>query len=393
MTEQVEAAAPADAVENKSEENGGSQETNFTPQEAEIIRQVEYYFGESNLRRDKFLLGKIAENEEGWVPISVLTTFHRLKALSEDAAFIAETVEKSVNGLVQVSEDKQKIRRHPENPLPEFNEERRKELQGRTAYAKGFPLDSTMNVLVEYFNNNFENVENVVMRKYFCQTSKQHMFKGSVFVLFKTKEAAEEFVKRPELKYGEKELLRYMQAEYIEVKKNEKSKNDKKKKKQEEEDPIVLPKNAVVHFSGVEGDIMREDIKKRVAEIDPALVIAFIHFERGQKEGQIRFSKEDDGKKFVEKLEGGKMKLKELELPVSLVEGEEEETFLKTAIEDMRKARQRMQQKNHKGRKGGRFDRNDRKRKNEDRNDEEATDAKQAKTDTEEVAVIEATAD
>jgi lupus La protein len=308
MTEEVEIVA---AAENGSQEENGGSQTNLSQLEVDIIRQIEYYFGESNLRRDKFLISKIAEDDEGWVPITVLLTFNRLKALSDDAKVIAECVEKSTHGLVQVSEDKEKIRRHPENPLPEFNEARRKEIQQRTAYAKGFPLDSVIGTILEFFNNNFENVENVVMRKYYCSKEKVYLFKGSVYILFTNKESAEEFAARPEIKYGEKELLRYMQAKYMEVKKVEKAKFDKQRKEKkgekEEKDEIVLPKNTIVHFSGIEGDVMREDIKKKVAEVDPSLVIAFVHFERGNKEGQLRFMKENDGKKFLEQLEDGKV--------------------------------------------------------------------------------------
>lgn len=304
-------------VDNKEEttENGSSQESleNVTKLEGDIIRQIEYYFGECNLNRDKFLRGKIDENEDGWVAISVLLTFNRLKAITEDPKVIADALEKATSGLVQISDDKEKLRRHPDNPLPEFNESRRKELSRRTAYAKGLPLDSKMDTLVEYFNSNFQKVENVVMRKYYDSKTKVYKFKGSVFILFATREQAEEFVKKEGLKYGEKELLRYMQEEYFEVKKKEKSKRDEKKKTKKAEqqadkdDDIVLPKNAVVHFNGIEGSISREDIRKRVLEINPALTIAFIHFERGDKKGELRFSKENDGKAFVEKLEDGKV--------------------------------------------------------------------------------------
>lgn len=384
------------AVKSVDQENGSSQEDNLTKLESDIIRQIEYYFSECNLNRDKFLRGKIGENEEGWVPVSVMLTFNRLKALSEDPKVIVDAVEKSTSGLVQVSEDKQSFRRHPENPLPEFNEQRRKELSRRTAYAKGFPLDSKMDTLLEYFTNNFSKVENVVMRKYYDSKTKQYKFKGSVFVLFEKRDQAEEFVKKPDLKYGEKELLRYMQEEYAEVKRIENSKkNEKKKAKKAEQqaeskdDGIVLPKNAIVHFEGVEGNISREDIRKRVLEIDPALTIAFIHFERGDKKGELRFTKENDGKEFIGKLEDAKMKLNDLELTLTLLEGEEEETFLKTALEDMKKARQRIQQK-FKG-KGKFSNRNDRKRKNEDKEDEEVP-SKHARAETNEnepVAVAE----
>jgi lupus La protein len=346
----------AETPEIVSEQNGNGhkledenpsqneQNDNLTKLEQDIIRQVEYYFSESNMRRDKFLTQKIEENEGKWIPFSVLLTFNRLKALSEDAKIVAETMLKSSHGIIEVSEDREKVRRHPDNPLPEFNEARRKELMGRTAYAKGFPLDSKMTTLIEYFNNNFEKVENVVMRKYFKQEDKAYYFKGSVFVLFETKEAAEDFVKREDLKYGEKTLLRYMQEEYFKVKRQElkdKSERKKAKAKQKEADEmkVELPKKAILHFA-TESDptLRREDFKKRVLEIDPSVMIAFIHYDMGDKEGDIRFTKENDAVKFLEKVgESAKLTASGTEFTLSLVEGEQEEEFLRKAVEDMQR--------------------------------------------------------
>lgn len=288
--------------------------SNLSQLDQDIIRQIEYYFSESNMRRDKFLTQKMDENEGKWVPISVLLTFNRLKALSEDPKVIAETIVKSANGIVELSEDKEKLRRHPDNPLPEFNEARRKELMHRTAYAKGFPLDSTMSTILQYINENFEKVENVIMRKYFNQTEKNYHFKGSIFILFETKEAAEEFVKREDVKFGEKALLRYMQEEYIKIKRQEeKEKKEKRKAKAQQKEAeaikVELPRNAIVHFTtDTTPTIRREDLKKKLLEVDPSLIIAYIHYDMGDKEGDIRFSKENDAKKFMEKLETKKVK-------------------------------------------------------------------------------------
>lgn len=227
------------------------EDANLTKQEQDIIRQIEYYFSESNMRRDKFLKQKSEEDPDKWIPISVLLTFKRLQALTEDPKVVVDSMLKSSHGIIEVSEDKTKIRRHPDNPLPEFNEARRKELTQRTAYAKGFPLDSNMNTLVEYFNNNFEKVESIIMRKYFNQTDKKYYFKGSVFALFETKEAAEEFVKRAELKYGEKALLRYMQEEYFRVKRQEqKAKFDAKKAREKLKEAEAINRHAQeCHFA------------------------------------------------------------------------------------------------------------------------------------------------
>lgn len=295
----------------------------LTKLEQDIIRQIEYYFSEPNLRRDKFLIQKVAENEQGWVEISVLLTFNRLKTITEDAKAISDAVEKSPNGTVQVSDDRSKLRRHPDNPLPEFNETRRKELQARTAYAKGFPLDSALSMILDFFHSHFENVEQIQMRKYFDPATKVHRFKGSVFVIFTTREAAEDFASKADVKFNEKELLRYTQAKYFESKKKEREEYDKKKKalkqqkkgNDEPKEEFKLAKNAVVHFikEKDEGELSREDIKEKISEVESSVEIAFIHFQKGEKEGDIRFSKENDATKLMEKLESGKVRKKNKE--------------------------------------------------------------------------------
>lgn len=54
--------------------------------------------------------------------------------------------------LLQISEDKLKIRRSPNYPLPVWNDERRKELMSRTLYMKGFPVENTtLDMLLDFF--------------------------------------------------------------------------------------------------------------------------------------------------------------------------------------------------------------------------------------------------
>ena len=51
--------------------------------EAKIVRQVEHYFGDYNLPRDKFLKETI-QSDDGWVPMEVMVKFQRLASLSVD---------------------------------------------------------------------------------------------------------------------------------------------------------------------------------------------------------------------------------------------------------------------------------------------------------------------
>mmetsp|Transcript_39527 Transcript_39527/g.65542 ORF Transcript_39527/g.65542 Transcript_39527/m.65542 type:complete len:468 (-) Transcript_39527:500-1903(-) len=80
---------------------------------AAILRQVEYYFSDTNLVKDKFLKIEQSKSEERWVAISVLTTFNRMKVLvpSLNVATIADAMR--VSKTVEVSEDGTKVRVHP----------------------------------------------------------------------------------------------------------------------------------------------------------------------------------------------------------------------------------------------------------------------------------------
>lgn len=164
-------------TKEQSEEPAKETSENVSKLDASIIRQLEYYFGDANLARDKFLQEQISK-DEGWVPVDVLLTFKRLKSLSEDKKVIVDAIEKSDEGLIEISEDREKLRRHPERPLPEQNEETRKEIYGRTVYVKGFaPEEGTqMSELLEFFEP-FEKITNIVMRKYHDKATKKYLLR------------------------------------------------------------------------------------------------------------------------------------------------------------------------------------------------------------------------
>lgn len=66
-----------------------------------IYFTIQYYFGDANLERDKFLKAEM-KKDDGWVTIVTLLTFNRLKAMSEDASVIVAAVKKSSNDLLEV---------------------------------------------------------------------------------------------------------------------------------------------------------------------------------------------------------------------------------------------------------------------------------------------------
>lgn len=309
--EKVEDVVESEADKNgdvKKEEPAAAAAEEYSKQERAIIRQVEYYFGDANLHRDKFLSEQISKNEGGWVPLSVLVTFKRLASLTTDFDEIVNALNKSDEGLVEISEDKQSLRRHPERPVPEHNEERRKEIQERTVYAKGFPLESQMTEILDFVSA-YEKVVNVTMRKHYDKPTKSYKFKGSIFVTFEKKEQAKEFFEKEKIIYKERELLRKWQIDYLKEKQEEYQKKNEKRKNKKEAKPepeIELPKNAIVVFEGAPDTVTREEIREafeKVKDFD----IAYIEFNKGDTKGSVRLTEADAAEKYIAQVDDAKV--------------------------------------------------------------------------------------
>jgi len=337
---------------------------NVDPVVKKIIRQVEYYFGDFNLPRDKFLQEE-TKSDDGWVTMETMLKFKRLSELSKDEKVIVAALKQSKAGLLEVSEDGSKIRRDPAIPLPENTEESRKLLEARTAYAKGFNKETTtLDELLDHYNEANPDVVSIQMRNYCEKKGKEKVwkFKGSIFMTFKTEDAAKAFVAKEE-KYKEETLLKKFQKDYLEEKKKEmeekKNKYQKKDKKpksegadgkeeaeEKQEEEFKLPKGSVLKLTGLGGEITREDIKEVLKDECSVNIdkdggdIAFITYEKGEAEAKIRFKTEGGAKApaaaWVAK---DKLEIKGMTIVGSLLEGEEEDQFLKDSAQDLKNRR------------------------------------------------------
>lgn len=325
-----------------SEPIEAANDASTTKLEQDIIDQVEYYFSDSNLFRDNFLLGEIKKND-GWVSLSTLITFKRLASLTTDLKQIADALDKSDSGLVEINDDRQSIRRHPERPLPEKNEETRKEIMSRTVYVKGFPLDLEIQAIIEFFKE-YPKVSHVVIRKYLDKPTKTYKSKGSVFATFSTKDQCAAFLSQ-DVKYQETELIKKWQTDYYAGKKSE-QKEKQKEKAAKQEPPITLPKGAVLFITEIKPDITREVIKEKIEALDGE--VAFVDFQKGDERAYVRLSKENSATEILSKLENGKIQLGENESPVSIIEGEDEEKYLAECVEKMKLRRRGGKKPNHK---------------------------------------------
>ncbi|XP_042581294.1 lupus La protein-like [Cyprinus carpio] len=337
--------------------------------EKKVAEQVEYYFGDHNLPRDKFLKEQL-QLDDGWVTLETMLKFNRLKSLTSDAAVIVESLQKSKTGLLEISEDKTKIRRNPNKPLPENNEEYRDALKHKSIYMKGFPLETTLDEIKEWFADK-GTVENIYLRK-----GVQKTFKGSIFAVLESEEAAKAFVERADVKeYKGNEMIVMMKDDYfskkvaerkqnrVEAKAKAKSEKEDKQKQAEEEELKSLndQRGCLLKFSGELGQTSREDFH---AIFSDHARIKWIDFTRGAKEGTILFhSNAQEALQKVREAHGGEdPKVKEQVVQWEVLEGDVEMETLKKIIEDQQESMNKRKggRGGHRGRGRGRGGRRDR---------------------------------
>ncbi|KAF7711895.1 lupus La protein [Silurus meridionalis] len=346
-----------------------AEQQEMSPLEKKVAEQIEYYFGDHNLPRDRFLKEQI-QLDDGWVTLETMLKFNRLKSLTLEAAVIVEALQKSKTGLLEISEDRTKIRRSLSKPLPEFNEEYKDALKHKSIYMKGFPLDTTLDEIKDWLNDK-GNVENIYMRK-----GPQKTFKGSIFATLESEEAAKTFVARDDVKqFKGNDMIVLIKDDYItkkseerkqgraEAKAKARSEKEEKQKQAEKEEMKSLDeqRGCVLKFSGELDQVSREDFHKIFAE---HAQIKWIDFTRGCKEGTILFR--SDAKVALEKaLEaagGSELKIKDQAVQWEVLEGDAELETLKKIIESQQESLNKRKggRGGHRGRGRGRGGRRDR---------------------------------
>lgn len=149
-----------------------------------IVKQIEFYFGDLNLPKDKFLLSKVSESSEGWVPISVIAGFSRINYLLKSIEDLKQkefAISNSLlsSSLIEIDEQATSLRRKV--PLPSSS---RDDLKA-TLYVKGFPRseNTCLESLTSFFQTFSDSQFAIRMRR--LQDEKK-TFKGSLYVEFPT---------------------------------------------------------------------------------------------------------------------------------------------------------------------------------------------------------------
>lgn len=322
-------------------ENGDNEK--MAALEAKICHQIEYYFGDFNLPRDKFLKEQI-KLDEGWVPLDTMIKFNRLNRLTTDFNVIVQALGKSKAKLMEVSADKTKIRRSPSRPLPEVTDEYKNDVKNRSVYIKGFPTDATLDDIKEWLDDKGQ-ILNIQMRRTLHKT-----FKGSIFAVFDSIQSAKKFVDTPGQKYKDTSLLILFKDDYF-AKKNEERKQSKVeaqlKAKQEHEGrhksgsaetrPLEGKMGCLLKFSGdLDDQTCREDLHILFSNHGE---IKWVDFVRGAKEGIILFK--EKAKEALEKARSannGNLQLRNKKVTWKVLEGHAEKEAMKKIMDDQQES-------------------------------------------------------
>ncbi|XP_066488708.1 la-related protein 7 [Tiliqua scincoides] len=153
----------------------------------DVAKQVDFWFGDVNLHKDRFLREQIEKTRDGYVDISLLVSFNKMKRLTTDRKLIARAVKGS--SIVELDLEGTKIRRR--QPLGE----QPKDVDSRTVYVELLPRKVNHSWIERVFGK-CGNVVYISIPRY--KTTRDP--KGFAFVEFETKEQAKkaiEFLNNP----------------------------------------------------------------------------------------------------------------------------------------------------------------------------------------------------
>jgi len=326
--------------------------------DSRVVKQLEYYFGDKNLPQDKFMLREISEND-GWMNIETLLKFNRLAKIQPEASLIALAVSNSKSDLISVNEDNTKIRRNPDKPIPEVNDESKAKANAKMCYIKGVPMTATLDQAEEFFGK-YGPLAWVKMRK-----DENSQFKGSCFVEFSNEADANKFCESKNVKFNEEateELSIMKRSDYF-ASKNQNKKDEKNKARAEQlgipdkengsTAEIVLEpyeNGRVVKITGLEGvETTREEMKELFKDQE----CNWVTYNKQDPMAYIRLGK--DAKEALEAvMVEGKITLGEKQHEPVVIEGEEEVQYWKDAQQQKADFFNRRNNKRPAGGRGGR---------------------------------------
>lgn len=335
-----------------------------------IVSQVEFYLGDSNMPRDKFLREQASKDADGWISVEVIASFQRMRSISSDVQLIKTVLKDAQSEVFEVDTDASNIKR--KCPLSETFD-----VMPRSVYVKGFPQTTSLDDLLSFFST-FTGVQAVRMRRF----PKNKEFKGSVFVEFATESDADNFLSSPPTDYSGHPLTILSKLAYFESKNN--AGNNKKGNLEGEFEKLAseYTKSCLVKLSGIPAGLSHLDIKKEIGKLLP-IEIAFV--EQHQDSTTFVRLKEPKAEELVSSINAAEPKLFDASSIIASVPNDDEEASYYRNL-----AAVMISKKNNDKRKASRPPKSNQSRNKRNKNKREADDAQDSEPEGKQTKVEEA---
>lgn len=311
--------------------------------QVKVLRQVEYYFSDDSFPFDEYLKGKC--DADGYVKLEVVMAFAKMKSYTTDVEVVKGALAQS--DAVVVHEDGTSLKRL--YPTPDVDPEK-----AQTVHVAGFstmPTAEPMERNIAESMKKYGKVAKVRALRNLAQDSR--MLDGSAFVTFKEAKSVAAAVACTGAVIGGRKIVIHSLDDWFQ-RQSKKRDAMKKKKEQKEEDkkngvvrscnterkPQEVVLGCVLKFDALDTcteDCSREALRA-ACEVDD-IKVRYVEFERGQATGFVRL----DGakaKELYDKLAtDGKTKLAGADVPVSVLEGDDEQSYWARAAESAKAAR------------------------------------------------------
>jgi len=320
-----------------------------TPLAHKVKRQLEYYFGDINYPKDKWMRAKAAENN-GYIPIDLFLTFNRVKEQTSDINLLTAIL-KSIPDLDVVDGKVKRLK-----PIPDTFDY--KAAEQCTVILRGFPREEPIVTIDEI--TDLLSAHATLLSIFRKKNKKTKEFRGRVFVQFGTPEEAIKILELKELDYKGHKIALMTKEQYVVIKTEELAKKGityqayqpygkrqkenssyKKSKKQKKEvvepvkeepkDENKIEKGVLVEIENVPTDTSIGDLKAYFARFGN---VQFVDVDKLAEHQMIiiRFLTPAATDATLSELSEKKMEIKGNILEGHLITGEEEENYWKAHI-------------------------------------------------------------
>ena len=309
-----------------------------------LQKQIEFYFSDANLLNDKFLRNLINKDNEKGVELSIIENFNNIKKLLSGI----DTEEKKKKYLRSAIHFSKLIKFSNINPskivrISNFDlNKSEKSNDEKTVYVENLPADITHEQLVKIFSR-VGNVLHSSIPKF----SDNKLAKGFAFLIFANRAEAQKSINvlngvipseiiKWDNKYEMKPLKIITKKEWLE--KKEEFKIIKKELQNENIDLFNqclsmdntkasnITKGTLIKLEGINENIDKKDIKIEISHfIEPS----YVDLNSNKKECIIRFSHGILADSFFQKYSNEKLTIKECQINVCKMEGNEEDEYIK----------------------------------------------------------------